>query len=226
MGTLLLQLIGPMQSWGVQSNFTNRDTGLEPSKSGVIGLLCAALGRGRDEPIDDLARLVMGVRVDREGLVKYDYHTAGRGGYLKAGGNVERKTLIQSWRYYLSDAAFLVGLESNNLELLSDIQLHLQNPVWFLSLGRKAFVPSEPVWLPDGLKSDQELKTVLQTYPRLRDKRSQFDDDRVRMMIDDTRGEVVRPDQPLSFAKGKRQFTLRRLHVDFCIPPSPNKEEA
>ena len=47
MSVLLLRLAGPMQAWGTQSRFTVRDTGLEPSKSGVIGLLCAAL---RSEP--------------------------------------------------------------------------------------------------------------------------------------------------------------------------------
>jgi CRISPR-associated Cas5-like protein len=42
-----------MQSWGTQSRFTVRDTGLEPSKSGIVGLLCAALGRPRRELLDD-----------------------------------------------------------------------------------------------------------------------------------------------------------------------------
>src|SRR5512147_835084 len=83
--TLLMRLVAPMQSWGVQSDFTYRDTGLEPSKSGVIGLLCAALGKPRDEAHPDshsqprlaeLATLRMGVRVDREGLLQRDYHTA------------------------------------------------------------------------------------------------------------------------------------------------------
>ncbi len=55
MSTLLMFLAGPMQSWGTQSRHSNRDTGLEPSKSGVIGLLCAALGRPRSAAIDDLA---------------------------------------------------------------------------------------------------------------------------------------------------------------------------
>ena len=41
MSVLLLRLSGPMQSWGVQSRFTVRDTGLEPSKSGVVGLIAA-----------------------------------------------------------------------------------------------------------------------------------------------------------------------------------------
>ena len=53
MNTLLLRLAGPMQSWGTQSRFTIRDTGYEPSKSGVIGLLCAALGKPRDESHPD-----------------------------------------------------------------------------------------------------------------------------------------------------------------------------
>src|SRR5262245_44963159 len=77
MSVLLLRLAGPMQSWGTQSRFSVRDTGLEPSKSGVVGLLCAALGRKRHEPLDDLARLQMGVRADRPGRVARDYHTAG-----------------------------------------------------------------------------------------------------------------------------------------------------
>ncbi len=67
MSALLLRLAGPMQSWGVQRRFSVRDTGLEPSKSGVVGLLCAARGRRREEPVTDLAALGMGVRVDREG---------------------------------------------------------------------------------------------------------------------------------------------------------------
>ena len=67
MNTLLIRLAGPMQSWGTQSRFFTRDTGHEPSKSGVIGVLCAALGWGREAPLDDLARLRMGVRVDRPG---------------------------------------------------------------------------------------------------------------------------------------------------------------
>ena len=57
MKTLLMRLAGPMQSWGTQSQFRERDTGLEPSKSGVIGLLCAALGRPREESVADLAAL-------------------------------------------------------------------------------------------------------------------------------------------------------------------------
>ena len=76
MSVLLMRLAGPMQSWGTRSRFSNRDTGLEPSRSGVIGLLCAALGRPREAPLDDFLPLKMAVRVDREGRLMRDYHTA------------------------------------------------------------------------------------------------------------------------------------------------------
>ena len=54
MTVLLLRLAGPMQAWGVKSRFTVRSTELAPTKSGVIGMLAAATGRRRTDPIEDL----------------------------------------------------------------------------------------------------------------------------------------------------------------------------
>lgn len=221
MNVLLLRLCGPMQSWGVQSRFTVRDTGLEPSKSGVVGLLCAALGRRREEPVADLAALTMGVRVDQEGVMARDYQTAGKGGILKASGQVERKNLVVSNRYYLSDARFLVGLEGDDLDLLTRLHAALRDPVWPLYLGRKAFVPGEPVWLEDGLLPDTGLRTAVETYPWLgpEDKKPEA---QVRLVVEDRNGPEVRPDQPLSFAE--RRFAPRRVRTEF-IPAPPMKEE-
>jgi len=58
---------------------TNEDTGKEPSKSGVVGLLAAALGIDRENwtALEPLTRLAMGVRHDRPGLPRRDYQTAG-----------------------------------------------------------------------------------------------------------------------------------------------------
>ena len=97
MSVLLMRLSGPMQAWGVQSRFGVRDTTREPSKSGVVGLLAAALGRPRDAAIDDLAALRMGVRVDREGTLLRDYHTAQE--VYRAKGGIKPTEL--STRYYL-----------------------------------------------------------------------------------------------------------------------------
>jgi len=223
MSLLLLRLSGPMQSWGVQSRFSVRDTGLEPSKSGVVGLLCAALGRQRAESVDDLARLLMGVRVDQEGTMAYDYHTAGKSGILKASGRVERKTLVVSTRYYLADARFLVGLQGDDLALLTQLHQALRDPHWPLYLGRKAFVPGQPVWLPDGLRPDHALLEALENYPWLgRPPRQPADPMRV-VLEDPEQGLEVRPDQPLSFAE--RRFAPRRVRTTFIPAPPLRKED-
>lgn len=218
MSTLLLRLSGPMQSWGVQSRFSVRDTGMEPSKSGVVGLLCAALGRRRDEPLGDLAALTMGVRVDQEGKLARDFHTAM--GVLKAGGGI--KTTEPSTRYYLADARFLVGLLGEDLALLKRLHAALRSPRWPLYLGRKAFVPGEPVWLEDGLRPGQALLDALQTYPWLGCDSRDYPD-QVRLVLEDPSGSEVRPDQPLSFAE--RRFAPRHVTTKF-IPAPPRKEDA
>jgi len=170
MSTLLIRLAGPMQSWGTRSRFDNRDTEMEPSKSGVLGLLCAALGIDRQNWSDlkSLTQLRMGVREDRPGVLKYDFQTAQQ---LDNTGKEIGNPAI-SRRYYLADAVFLVGLEGDKA-LLTRIQEALKNPVWPLYLGRKAFVPGEPVSLEniesDALSplSDQSLEAALLAYPCL-----------------------------------------------------------
>jgi CRISPR system Cascade subunit CasD len=208
MNVLLLRLVGPLQSWGVQSRFSVRDTGLEPSKSGVIGLLCAALGRPRHADVSDLAALRMGVRVDQEGIVRYDFHTAQQ--VLKAGGGI--KETEPSRRYYLADAKFLVGLAAESSELLERVQQALADPAWPLYLGRKSFVPGEAVWLEDGLRLDSGLETALSSYPPLTPPRA----DSLRLVLENDEGREVRPDQPLSFAR--REFALRRVRTTFLAP--------
>lgn len=209
MPTLLLCLAGPMQSWGVQSNFTVRDTGLEPSKSGVVGLLCAALGRRRDAEIGGLATLRMGVRVDREGQMASDYHTAQN--ILKASGGI--KDTEVSRRYYLADARFLVGLTGDDLDLLTQLHNALRNPHWPLYLGRKAFVPGEPVWLQDGLCLEKSLRAALRDYPWRGRLRSDDRPPRLRLVLEDHAGSEVHPDQPVSFAE--RRFVPRRVSTDW-----------
>lgn len=213
MATLLLRVQGPMQSWGTASRFDRRDSALEPSKSGILGLICAALGRDRTEPIDDLAALRMGVRVDRAGVLKYDYQTA-RG--VRKADNSGLFPTVPSWRYYLADAAFLVGLESPvDTDLLGQVEKALLNPRWPLFLGRKGYLPSPPVWLPNGLV-DKPLEEALAGFPPLTDD----DPDQYRYAIEATatsrfqaRGTVVRrQDQPVgSFAE--RRFADRYVHL-------------
>jgi len=229
--TLLLRLAGPMQSWGTQSRYSDRDTGLDPSKSGVIGLCCAALGRPRDQSIDDLAGLRLGVRVDREGSLAVDYQTAGgshrRGdsdsyGVVLANGAAGRTVL--SNRYYLMDADFLVGLEGTDaaLDLLREIDAALAAPHWPLALGRKAFPPGQPVHLPaGGLRLNRCLLNALRAEPWPTSERCRF-------VLEDDVGtsREIRHDQPLGAAFATREFLPRGVVTTFLEPaaiPAPRE---
>lgn len=231
--TLLLRFTGPMQSWGTQSRFRYRETDLEPSRSGVIGLLCSALGRPRTAPLDDFMPLRMGVRVDRGGIVSVDFQTAGgshRQGdhYGVARAENAGIDIAISWRSYLANASFLVGLEareSASEAFLSTLDEALDEPVWPLFLGRKSYLPSMPVRLPDepplgpGLQP-VSLDEALHSYP--------WDDVpsgilRVRAIVectpDDPKAEA-RGDLPLSFALDHRGFTTRYVKTLYLPPPS------
>jgi len=211
MPTLLLRLQGPMQSWGTTSRFDERDTQLEPSKSGVLGLICAALGRDRSESVDDLAALQMGVRVDREGVVLRDYQTAT--GIVNAAGKVDMKRTVVSPRYYLSDAAFLVGFEGER-SLLDQIHQALKTPHWPLSLGRKGCLPSPPVYLPDGVR-DSALLEALRDYPELVKGAGQ----QVRRLLLEATEGTVRLDQPIA------PFADRRFGPRFVLTEQLEPEE-
>ena len=210
--TLLLRLKAPMQSWGISSRFSIRETGKEPSKSGVVGLLCAALGISRDEAnggnlqFEEIRKLKMGVRVLRDGVMQKDYHTAQN--IAKADGGMKPTELSDRW--FLADADFLIGLESDNLQLLENLQNALKNPKWQLFLGRKAFAPSVPVYFAkDGLQSG-EVKDVLRNFAIESKSKEQ------RLIIEDIDGAEVRQDVPLDFAA--RRFSMRRVRTEFMTP--------
>ncbi len=240
--TLLLRLAAPLQSWGTQSRFSERDAGREPSKSGVIGLLCAALGRPREADVSDLAALRMGVRIDRPGSLKVDYHTAGgthragdRYGVAEVGGGT--RTVV-SHRYYLSDADFLVGLESKDEDLLRRLDEALADPHWPLFLGRRAFVPGEPVRLPDdpplgpGLR-EGSLDDTLRRYawpgspqrplPFIRgwsvSQRLQLVLDADPAADDSDAMREMRRDVPISFESANRLFDVRYVTIAWAIRP-------
>lgn len=205
MPTLLLRMRAPMMSWGDHSRFTIRDTRTEPTKSAVIGLLCAALGRPRWEPIHDLAALKMGVRVDREGLMQCDYHTVMDG--IKSSGS--KGDTVISHRYYIADADYLVGLKGDR-SLLTTLDDALQNPCWQMYFGRKSFVPSRPVQI--GI-IDLDLVEALQSHPyELRNKQKQ-PPERLRYVLEVSDSLDIRQDVPLDWQK--RQFGGRCVDTKF-----------
>ncbi|HUX41796.1 MAG TPA: type I-E CRISPR-associated protein Cas5/CasD [Rectinemataceae bacterium] len=216
MPTLLLQLVGPMQSWGVTSRFDQRDTANEPSKSGVIGLLAAAMGIDRDnwKDLEPFTNLAMGIRHDRPGVLKRDYQTAGcaaRDSIIKADGTQAKGGGVVSQRHYLADAAFLVGLEHDSRALLEKAHAALRNPFWPLALGRKSYLPSESIWIEEGVR-ESPLKESLAEWPWIGTLRRWEREPPARLLVsfesDDGSG-TLRMDQPLS------NFTERRFGARF-----------
>ena len=180
---LLLRLEGPLQSWGTRSRWDVRDSGDEPTKSGIIGLLGCALGLERgDAMLLELDKgLCFGVRVENAGRKITDYQTItdflptaagewkGQGTRtrnpteMRASG--ARPATVISPRDYLEDAAFLVGLEARagSEALLQRAADAVKSPHWPLFLGRKACVPVRPIF--EAFTSDYaDLEAALQQY--------------------------------------------------------------
>lgn len=219
MATLLLRLAAPLQSWGADSKFETRKTNREPTKSGVLGLVAAALGLRRDdeEGLARLARLRFGVRVDREGDLLVDFHMA-RHPTVKANAWV-------TYRHYLCDAVFLAGLESDDRAWLGEIEAALRRPVYPPFLGRRSCPPTLPLCL--GLR-EAGLEAALRAEPRLVALR-RGESDTFRLVIDATPGEPGVPmrDLPLSFSPLQRRFGFRPAREVFVdAPKEPEAETA
>lgn len=194
--TLLLRLKGPMQSWGYRSRFDYRDTALEPTRSGVIGLICAAMGIARGEDILRFDAIRMGVRVDKAGRIERDYHTALH--VIKADGS--GTDTVVSYRDYLADASFTVGLQSESKALLEEIAKWLRNPAWFLFLGRKAFPLAVSPLRPEDCPKPGTLEEHLFSG-----------DSNKRIVLEAPGGERTQHDWPLCFRE--RRFKPRSIHA-------------
>ena len=226
---------GPLQSWGDRSVFNRRDTRPEPTKSGIIGLLAAASGRAREEPLDDLLGLHLGVRVDQPGSLLRDYHTVSdyRGRPLPQAGvsakGLQKPTSPAKYthvtqRFYLQDAVFLVALEGP-AALVQTLAEAVQRPAFPLALGRRSCVPTQPLFLSI---SHAELEDVLHTEPWHATETAQqlYARDRhrpptidVAATIDHPDGEDSLNDVPHSFAPRERRFTSRRIrHLWITLP--------
>ena len=197
-------MAAPLQAWGVDSKFETRRTGREPSKSGIVGFLAAAMGYRRDEDdkIAELSRLNIGVRVDKEGTLLRDYHTVHGA-----------KSAYVTNRYYLSDAIFLVGVESDDEELIEKLANALEHPVFPLFLGRRSCPPTLPVFL--GTRQ-AELKDALESEPWLLPewRRNREGSASYRFVMDasePTGKTAVVQDLPLSFNPEHRKFGFRMV---------------
>lgn len=203
----MLKLAGPLQAWGDSSRFVTRSTRQEPTKSGILGLLAAAQGRRRKEPIEDLAQLKFGVRIDQPGQLLRDFQVA-----ISQDG---RRSMPLSYRYYLADSVFVAAIEGET-ELISGLHDALNDPVYPLYLGRRSCVPSGKIVLgireTDVDQALREEKWHAAAWYQERQKAKHVALEIVRDALDpEELGETVR-DVPLNFSPESREYGWRTVH--------------
>lgn len=197
MPTLLLRLAAPLQSWGSNSKFEIRTTEKRPTKSGVVGMLAASLGWGRNADLSELNALKFGVRADREGEDITDFHTV----------HSEKSSYV-TYRHYLSDAVFLAGLEGKE-GFLKNLETALQNPKFALFLGRRSCPPTLPIVL--GIR-DLPLETALRNEAPLDEKPKNV----LRIWIEtDDNYAAITQDVPVSFNPARRIYGYRKFKETF-----------
>lgn len=226
MPTLLLRLAGSMQSWGVDSKFDIRRTELQPSKSGVVGLLAAALGIRRNEESDRLEKLAamrFGVRVDCKGSLLIDTQNSVEGCDYKI---AKGKDLHRSQREYLCDAVFLAGFESDDADYLKEVCTALSNPVFPLFLGRRSCPVTLPLCL--GIR-EESLENALKAEPWLVPEWRQrsIRDKRLRIVVETNNpvGAGAKRDYPISFNPHKRVYRTRYIKDLGNIDKSKNDHD-
>jgi CRISPR system Cascade subunit CasD len=219
---LALRLHGPMQSWGFNSQFNRRDTALFPTKSALVGICCASIGvnRGSEEEeivlrkFADTKLLCIAIprkQKKREVAVKrmQDYHTVQN--TRDAKGNIKNDAVL-TYRQYLNDAGFVALFEGERAFLKKiaegapEKSWCLQNPKWGVWLGRKACIPSTPVFA--GLYSS-ELEAVSQ-IPEFEGKTIE-NFSHVREVSLFGEGVDSYMDQSVSFDIHGRKFAPRRI---------------
>ena len=219
---LALRLEGPLQAWGYASQFNRRNTGMFPTKSAILGVICAAMGisRGseREQAMLPQLRLLKlltvavprlqyrGSKHETELPVRRltDYHTVQ--GTLTADGRI-RGTTHLTWRQYLCDASFVAVLSGGRV-LLIELGAALRNPVWGIWLGRKACIPTAPVFNNIYDSEEEALYALLNGRPL-----SVFSHQRELDQFED--GTDTFLDQPLCFggSSATRSFSPRRIKL-------------
>jgi CRISPR system Cascade subunit CasD len=216
---LALILDAPLQSWGFASRFQRRTTGLHPTKSGVIGLICAAMGIGKGtnaerERLPQLAALKMtSIAIARDYPRIEDFHTVQ--GTRRASGKPNSDPVVTR-RQYLADARFGVILAGDRA-LLERVAAALQDPVWGIWFGRKSCIPAQPVlvtltsaladaWQAILRKLEMDEALPLETFTRIEE------------VTDFAAGTDSFNDQPLSFGRADssaegRTFSTRRVRL-------------
>ena len=168
---LSLWFESPLQSWGVDSKFGLRTTFTFPTKSGIAGIILAAMGKAGEE-IEFLENFSFwkeyafsfSQKQKAGNSLNTDFHMIGSGydssdewqskmipkkrdGKAPVSADGSTGGVKITYRQYLQEAYFGVILEiPSSYYDVNDIVNSLQNPTWPIYLGRRCCVPSFPIF--------------------------------------------------------------------------------
>lgn len=160
---VLLWLEGPLQAWGHDSRFSVRSTLEFPTKSGILGMMLAAMGL--DGPQEELLAMLSSCAHKVYSFDKGNCHPTTMVDFQMVGSGYDdkdnwEKMLIpkkrdgtaangggtkMTYRHYLQDAVFAVIAEIPD-EISSAVEYAFESPVWPLCLGRRCCIPSKPIF--------------------------------------------------------------------------------
>lgn len=170
-------------------------------------MIAAAMGRRRDEALDDLSTLKFGLRIDQEGELLVDYQTVHH--------PTKSKLAFITYRHYLSDAVFLAGLEGSR-PLLEEIDCAVNHPFFPLYLGRRSCPPAGQISL--GIRS-MSLEEALKNENWLASnwyKAQKSQNLQLEIISESSVGDGAgfSKDVPVSFNQNHRAYGFRQLSSD------------
>jgi CRISPR system Cascade subunit CasD len=218
---LALLLDAPLQSWGFASRFQRRTTGLHPTKSGIIGLICAGMGigKGTDAERETLPQLVVlkmtSIAMPGHDLRRLeDFHTVLK--TRRASGKMNDDPVVTR-RQYLLDARFGIILAGDQA-LLERVAVALQDPTWGVWFGRKSCIPARPMFVAVRSTHAEAWQAILRSLGM--DEALPIESfSRVEEVADFAAGTDSYTDQPVSFGRSDsssegRAYSVRRVRLE------------
>lgn len=171
---LLMWIEAPLMSWGSSSRFARRDSEQFPTKSGIFGMLLAAMGKSGSQTellgeIGGLPQIVISFVPAEQNRgnsslphkkplnpLLMDFQMVGSGyddsdpwetfmiPKKLGGGKAVGGGTKMTYRYYLQDKRFAV-IQALPAAVANEADIALRNPIYDTFLGRKCCIPTDEV---------------------------------------------------------------------------------
>jgi len=148
MKTLKFDLRGLMSGWGQPNHWVVRKSYSFPTKSGIIGMLCCAMGIDRENATKEVLKpfqdLKMGVSLEKNGNKSIDFMICGFDVRRPMANGKSKDSTVVSRVEYTFDPEYKIFIHGEE-NFLESIKKYLENPRWNIYMGRKNCSISVPI---------------------------------------------------------------------------------